>query len=204
VASVAAEDAPLGTGFRDDFERGSLGPDWRALAPGWRIDGGELCGREARNRGVWLRRRLPVNARIEFDARTESPEGDIKAESWGDGRTGATGVSYTDASSYLTILGGWKNTLHVLARIDEHGADRQALTIEQDAQDPRARPVVPGRRYRFRIERRDSTTIAWWVDDLLYFELDDPEPLTGEGHDHFGFNDWAVKVCFDNLKVTPL
>ena len=26
----------------------------------------------------------------------------------------------------------------------------------------------------------------------------------GVGHDHFGFNDWEVKVCFDNVKVTPL
>ena len=30
----------------------------------------------------------------------------------------ASGVSYNDATSYLTIFGGWKNTLHVLARIN--------------------------------------------------------------------------------------
>jgi len=28
--------------------------------------------------------------------------------------------------------------------------------------------------------------------------------LTGVGHDHFGFNDWDVKVCFDNVRVVPL
>jgi hypothetical protein len=32
----------------------------------------------------------------------------------------------------------------------------------------------------------------------------DPQPLAGVGHDHFGFNDWDVKVCFDNVKVVPL
>ena len=29
-------------------------------------------------------------------------------------------------------------------------------------------------------------------------------PLAGVGHDHFGFNDWEAKVCFDNVRVTPL
>jgi hypothetical protein len=29
-------------------------------------------------------------------------------------------------------------------------------------------------------------------------------PLRGAGHDHFGFNNWQVKVCFDNLKIVPL
>jgi hypothetical protein len=34
--------------------------------------------------------------------------------------------------------------------------------------------------------------------------LKDPNPLTGEGHEHFGFNDWQVAACFDNLTITPL
>ena len=32
------------------------------------------------------------------------------------------------------------------------------------------------------------------------FKFTDPEPLSGPGHDHFGFNDWEVPVCFDNVK----
>ena len=28
------------------------------------------------------------------------------------------------------------------------------------------------------------------------------QPLTGFGHDHFGFNDWEAELHFDNLKVT--
>jgi hypothetical protein len=42
------------------------------------------------------------------------------------------------------------------------------------------------------------------VNNVTYFELPDPDPLTGPGHEHVGFNDWDVGVCFDNLKVTPL
>ncbi|MCC6526893.1 MAG: hypothetical protein IT373_29860 [Polyangiaceae bacterium] len=197
-------DPPLGAGFSDDFERAELGPEWRALSSVWRIQEGELCAEAARNRGVWLRRVLPASARIEFDARSESPEGDLKAEVWGDGKSGATEASYTDATSYLVILGGWKNTKHVLARLDEHGKDRVVVEIEDDAQDPRARRVAPGQRYHFRIERFDAGTLFVYVDDLLYFELGDREPLLGEGHDHFGLNDWTAAVCFDNVKVTPL
>lgn len=194
----------LDSPFEDRFDRASLGANWRALSAAWRIDDGELCVKGAQNRGIWLRRTLPVNARIEFDARSESPDGDIKAEFWGDGRSGATGVSYTDATSYVAILGGWQNTKHVLARIDEHGDDRLAVDVMAGSSDHRARAVEPGQTYRFRVERTDERTISWSVDDKPYFELTDPEPLMGEGHDHFGFNNWMTRVCFDNVKITPL
>ena len=91
-------------------------------------------------------RRLPVNARVEFDAVAESPEGDIKAELWGDGQSGATGSSYSNATSYLTIFGGWRNTKHVLARLDEHGDDRLELDVDPNSDDEAAcAPPAPGR-----------------------------------------------------------
>jgi hypothetical protein len=145
-----------------------------------------------------------VNARIEFDAQAEAAEGDIKAELWGDGATGATGNSYTNATSYLAILGGWKNTLQVLARINEHGPDRKEIKIDKNSDDPTQRPVQKGQTYRFKIERTDGKTLRWSVDGVDFFTWADPSPLAGQGHDHFGFNEWEAKVCFDNVKVTPL
>ncbi|MBI4699802.1 MAG: hypothetical protein HY744_01325 [Deltaproteobacteria bacterium] len=195
---------PLLTAFEDRFERETLGGDYQVVGQGWRIVAGELCAEGARNRGVWLRRSLPLNARIEFDARSASPDGDIKAEAWGDGRSGATGSSYSNATSYLFILGGWKNTQHVLARLDEHGRDRLVLEVDRSSPDLQAQPVEPGQIYRFRIERSDGRTVAWSIDGRPVHELSDPEPLAGRGHDHFGFNDWMVRVCFDNLRATPL
>lgn len=194
----------LGAPFEDRFERTELGANWVALSAAWRIDEGELCGKGARNRGVWLKPAIPTRCRIEFEARSDSSDGDIKAEVWGDGKTGATGSSYDNATSYLLILGGWQNSRHVLARLDEHGKDRLELETDPEAADQRALPVEPGRVYRFRVERADDATVAWWVDDQQLFELNDPAPLSGAGHDHFGFNDWSVRVCFDNLKITPL
>ena len=141
------------------------GPDWVATAPGvWHVESGRLCGEHARNHGIWLKRVLPPNARIEFDAVSQSPDGDLKAEYWGDGTSYATALSYTNATSYLTIFGGWHNKFHVLARINEHATDRKEITIDQNSDDPREKPVMAGQLYHFKVERTDGKTVRWWVD----------------------------------------
>jgi len=181
------------------------GPDWVATQPGiWHVEGGRLCGEHARNHGIWLKHALPIDARFEFDAVSQSPDGDLKAEYWGDGHSYATALSYTNATSYLTIFGGWHNTHHVLARINEHATDRKDITIDQNSDDPREKPVVAGQVYRFKVERTDGKTVRWWVDGNEMLSYPDPAPLVGPGHDHFGFNNWDVKVCFDNVHVVPL
>jgi hypothetical protein len=182
-----------------------LGPNWRqAQTNVWHIENGRLCGQNARNHGVWLNRIIPVNARIEFEAIAENPDGDLKAEIWGDGQSHATQATYNNATSYLTILGGWKNKFHVLARVNEHAPDRREIKVDKDSDDPKDHPVSVGQIYRFKIERNDGHTVRWAVNGLDMLSYDDPSPLAGMGHDHFGFNDWEVKVCFDNVKVTPL
>jgi hypothetical protein len=182
-----------------------LGPNWRqASTNAWHIENGRLCAQNGQNHGVWLTKVLPVNARIEFDAIAETPQGDLKAEVWGDGQSHATAQSYTNATSYLAIFGGWKNKFHVLARINEHGNDRKQIIIDAQSDDPKEKPVVAGQSYHFKIERTDGKTVHWAVNGLDYLSFEDSQPLAGQGHDHFGFNDWDVKVCFDNVKVVPL
>jgi len=219
AAPVAAD--VLKAPFEDTFERpaappaanapegsvagGDLGPDWIVTMPGaWRLERGRLCGEHARNHGVWLKHVLPLDARIEFDAVTDSTDGDIKAEFWGDGRSFATALSYTNATSYLTIFGGWHNKFHVLARINEHGNDRKEITVDPNSDDPREKAVVAGQIYHFKVERTDGKTVRWSVDGNEMLSFADPSPLTGPGHDHFGFNDWEVKLCFDNVRIAPL
>jgi hypothetical protein len=223
TATVAYSPDVMKAAFEDDFERkgtpassiaasaeataasSELGPDWVATGVGiWHIESGRLCGEQAKNHGVWLRRVLPINARIEFDATSQSVDGDIKAEYWGDGRSFATSLSYTNATSYLTIFGGWHNKFHVLARLNEHGSDRKEITVTPDSDDPREKPVVPDQSYHFKVERADGKTIRWWVDGNEMLSWTDSAPLAGVGHDHFGFNDWDIKLCFDNVKVVPL
>ncbi|HJL17029.1 MAG TPA: DUF1080 domain-containing protein [Sandaracinaceae bacterium LLY-WYZ-13_1] len=180
-------------GFSDDFEREQLGDDWHNTGGRYRIQDGWLNVQGAHNRPLWLRRRLPRDVRIEFDVRSESPEGDIKVEVFGDGSSRATSESYT-ATSYVVIFGGWNNTLNIIARMDEHADDRAV---------GERRRVEPGRTYHMRIER-EGERITVWVDDEELVHMDDPEPLYGRGHDHFAFNDWEADLWFDNLRIEPL
>lgn len=156
----------------------------------WRIARGELWSPEAKNNPLWLQMSLPRDVAIEFDARSESATGDrpgdIKFEIFGDGRAHASG--------YVCIFGGWGNKVSVIARLDEHGEDREERTD---------RKVEPGRTYHMRVERRGDT-LRWFIDGALFLEYDDEEPLEGPGHDRFGFSGWAADLFFDNLEVKPL
>jgi hypothetical protein len=203
---VAADAAPhvLDEALNEDFNRPELGPDWNATSSAWHLEEGRLCVKGAKNHPAWLNRRLPKNAHIEFDATPGSPEGDIKAEAWGDGHSVPAGATYDDATSYIVILGGWKNRFNVLARVNEHGQNRKELRLLPGSEDPRTTPIVEGRSYHVEIERDDGRTVRVTVDETLLFEFEDPVPLVGADHEHFAFNDWNVPVCFDDLLVTPL
>lgn len=198
---VAASCTPLGDpalpaeGFSDDFERDVLGDAYRSTGPLrlYRIEDGELRVEGARNRPLWLARKLPRDVRVEFTVRSESAEGDIKVELFGDGVSKATSASYT-ATGYVIVFGGWNNTKNIIARMDEHGDDRVI---------GKAKRVEPGKNYRFLIERRGNLmTVA--IDGEEIMRLDDPDPLHGRGHDHFAFNNWNSKLAFDDLRITPL
>lgn len=180
-------------GFRDGFDRTELGEAWFNTGGPYRIHGGRLQVQGARNRPLWLRRTLPAEVRVEFDARSESRDGDIKFELFGDGSSKATSDSYV-ASGYVMVLGGWHNTLNIIARRDEHGADRAVGAPLR---------VQPNRTYRIACERRKNH-LKFWVDDTLVVEMTDPNPLQGRGQDHFAVNNWESQVSFDNLVIQPL
>jgi len=193
VGCTPQGDPGIGSGYTDGFERSQLGKDWKKTGGNWRIEGGELHVRGARNHPLWLLRTLPRDVRVEFDVRSETPDGDIKVEIYGDGASFAKTDSYK-ATSYVIIFGGWNNSRNVLARMDEHGADRV---------EGAPRKVEAGRIYHFRIERVGAK-LSVWVDGEVLLQMSDSNPLHGRGHDHFGFNNWQSDLWFDNLEITPL
>lgn len=193
TACVPRGDPAVGEGFSDNFERKELGTAWRSTGGPYSIVDGKLKVRGARNKPLWLRRILPRDVRIELDVRSETPDGDIKLEVYGDGTSKAVQASYT-ATSYVVIFGGWNNSKNVLARMDEHAPDR--------VEGP-ARKVERGHTYRMKIERKGDT-ISAWADGTLLVKMVDPKPLWGPGHDHFAINNWQSELWFDNLKITPL
>jgi Farnesoic acid 0-methyl transferase len=186
--------APVPGPSSDDFERSALGGDWLATDPtAVRLENGTLSVERAHNHPVWLRRPIPDDAIIDFDAWTDSPDGDIKVEAWGDGRSahaGAPEAAY-EASGYVFVFGGWRNTKSVLARQEEHGAGVATRTT------PR---VEPGRHYHFEI-RRKGGEINWSIDGVPFLTLNDSAPLRGPSHAYFAFSGWESPVHFDNLRV---
>jgi hypothetical protein len=194
-AGAAARDPEIGAGFSASFDEEALAPEtWRSTADAYAIVDGELVARDARNHPLWLRQRLPCDVRIEFTAWSDSDDGDIKVEIFGDGHSSATSEGAYTATGYVVIFGGWRNRIHTIARQDEHGARLVEL------REPR---VERGRKYRFSIRIRGGA-IDWDIDGQPFAHVEDPEPLCGAGHDHFAFSDWTAPLHFDDLSIAPL
>jgi hypothetical protein len=197
TAPAAAAPLPPPGPFADDFNRDTLGDAWNVTNPSaTKLEDGALVVELIHNRPVWLKQPIPTNATIEFDAWSDSPEGDVKVEAWGDGRSFYAGdlrLQYT-ATGYVFILGGWRNTQSVIARQTEHTPDRAV----RDGQ-----VVVPGKHHHFKITRRGGH-IAWELDGQPFLTLQDSAPLEGPRNQFFGFSGWKTRVHFDNLKIEPL
>jgi len=169
--------------FSDNFDRSELGDNWYG-DPAWRIRDGQVFSAGTNNRPLWLRASIPENAVIEFDARSESPAGDIKVEFYADGTNHESG--------YILIFGGWKNSISCIARLDEHGADRQEIK--------KAGQVTISQTHHIKVVRKDKV-IKWYLDGKLKLDYYDSEPLKGNKHDRFAFNNWQSHLFFDNLKI---
>ena len=188
-------DAP----FTDRFERVDIGPDWLDTSNGARIKDGKLNLVRAYNHPIWLRRKLPRNVQIDFDAVSQSPAGDLKVELFGDGESFDSDKGRYDPTSYMIVFGGWNNSKSIISRLGEHDEAVKAARDREGAQPL----VVLGRSYHFTITRRGGL-IDWKIDGAPYLSWDDPEPLAGSGHEFFAINDWEADVSFDNLTIRPL
>ncbi len=214
-------EATVSVPFEDDFSNpDTVAKNYSSIGGYWRVENGWLLSPGVKNNPLWLKARLPQNVAIEFDAKSHSPEGDIKMEIFGDG--------IDHASGYVLIFGGWNNSLSIIARLDEHG--RPLAELERDAQNeakarnlPNANlvetgvfnaktrmrveanpfPVQIGMTYHWRVERRGSL-ITWFINGQKFMEFNDPIPLVGKGHDRFGFSSWEAQLYFDNLRIEAL
>jgi hypothetical protein len=205
LTACKVKDPPALTApFYDSFDRAELGDDYRVTGPGYRIVDGQLSAKGAHNHPLWLARKLPHDVRIEFDTFSTEKRGDLKVELFGDGHSFDPDGGAYKASGYELIFGGWYNSKSIIARLDEHGKNMVQRTDVK---------VVPGKHYYWKIERDKSNTIRWWISDgkpaagqteAPFLELADPDPLEGDGHAFFAFNNWETDTWFDNLVITPL
>ena len=107
---------------------------------------------------------------------------------------GAQEIGLCIIMGLVLIFGGWHNSLSVICRNDEHDAGRKVWRTD--------RPVEPGRKYHFWIQRQGGR-IDWRIDGAPFLAWTDPDPLTGGGHEYLAFNDWESEVHFDNLSIQP-
>jgi len=196
AACKANDPAPISAAFTDQFERTEIGDNYHPSGDGYLLAHGALSAKGAHNHPMWLRKRLPKDFRIEFDCWSTEKRGDIKVEVNGDGHSfDPDGGAYT-ATGYEVIMGGWYNSKSIIARLDEHGKNQVVRPLPK---------VVPDQRYHWRIDRKGGK-LSWFVDDMNtpFLVYDDPDPLTGDDHGYFGFNNWETDTWFDNLVVSPL
>ncbi|MEO5770319.1 MAG: hypothetical protein ABIS92_18325 [Polyangia bacterium] len=189
--------------FADNFDRPVdrpdrpyLGDDWRDTGGNYTVNAGRLVARNAYNHPLWLRKKLPRDATIDFDVESHSDAGDVKVELYGDGESFDPDRGGYVSSGYVLIFGGWHNSLSVICRNNEHDEGRKSSRADQRVQ--------PGRRYHFTVKRTTDGTIDWRIDGQPFLAWTDPQPLAGRGHEYFAFNDWEAEVLFDDLSITPL
>lgn len=171
--------------FSDAFDRDQLGEHWRATGGHWTIDNGAAFTSGAQNQPLFLDVRLPEDVVVEVDVTSDTRDVDAKVELMTDGRRHQTG--------YIFILGGWKNTISAIARLDEHGRDRR---------ERKPTAVTGPKTYRWRIEKNGGE-IRWLIDAEPYLSFSDPRPLQGDGHDRLAFSNWLNRIRYDNLSVWP-
>ena len=188
------KDKVISKTLTDPFDRPEVGSRYFNTGGPYQIKDGKLNVKGAFNHPLWLKRRLPRDAEIELDVMSKTADGDLKVEAWGDGQSHATTKGAYLATSYVFVLGGWGNRISTLVRMDEHAPDRKKRTDFR---------VKPGKIYHWKI-RRKGNKVEWWIDGKPFLSLDDPQPLEGERHSYFGFNNWKSDAYFDNLKITPL
>lgn len=187
-------DSPFTSPLVDAFDGPTLAGWWLDTGGNYRVRDGALVAEGGYNHPLWLRKRLPPDFIVDVDVESRSAAGDIKLELAGDGASFDPDRGGYVSTGYVLIFGGWHNSLSVICRNDEHDAGRKAARSD--------RPVEPGRRYHFRIERAGGR-IDWRIDGAPFLSWTDPEPLTGRGHEYLAFNDWESEVHFDNLSIEP-
>jgi hypothetical protein len=155
---------------------------------------GALTIQGAYNHPLWLRRKLPENVIVELDATSRSPQGDLKIELMGDGESFDPDKGRYDPTGYMFVFGGWNNTLSIISKLGEHD---DAVKAQRPSPG-----VEPGRTYHWTITKRGGV-LDWQIDGKPFLQYFDPQPLSGPGHQFFGFNNWETDVSYDNVKIRP-
>ena len=176
--------------FEDSFERTEIGENYAFLGGDWKIRNGKLNSKRAENKNLVLKSvDLPQNGVIEMTMKSNSDDIDVKFNLWGDGKPHDHGDGYT------FILGGWKNRVSIISKLDEH---------EKNRSEKRKAGLEKGKAYKVKVVRM-SNKISWFVNGELFLEYNDATPLkVTDGYSKLSFANWRSDVEFDDLKIYAL
>ncbi len=162
--------------------------DYEHLQPwegSWSIYEGKLHTLGDKNAPLWLKTPLPDEAIISFDMTPTSSDIDLKVELYGDG--------LRHESGYIVILGGWKNTLTVIARQNEHEKTRFEKKTTWPAHQKMHVEII-----------RANNELKLTVNNTLVGSYRDASPLKGPRHRYMAFNSWKSPGYFDNLVIKSM
>src|SRR5688572_8382858 len=121
AACKVKDPPPITETWTDDFARDDVGTNYYDTGGGYFIGDGALATKGSHNHPLWLRKKLPRDVQIELTAWSNSPDGDIKIEIFGDGKSYDPNAGAYLSTGYVLVFGGWKNSKSIIARQDEHG-----------------------------------------------------------------------------------
>jgi len=214
--------------FTDDFNRADVGERYWSTGGDWRIESGELHSASVRNNPLWLKASLPNDVAVDFDVRPASPEGDVRFVLFGDGLNQNSGYTFLFGSYGMTAIQRIADDPHQhvltfdgrgvglpgpanepeqsaiagrgMAELYKNGTLGPSTEWRMERRDLRAQP---GTSYHMHVERRGGD-IKWYANNQLVFEVNDPSPLTGKGHDRFAPSGMDTDAFFDNLAIQKL
>jgi hypothetical protein len=198
LAACQKNDLPISkNGFTDNFDRNTLGANWFDTIGRFVLANNSLNIQGGYNHPLWLKKKIPVNVDIEFNAKSMTSDGDIKIELFGDGKSFALNRGAYVATGYVFCQGGWKNKKTFIAKRFEH--DRKLLHTTKAK-------VNIGKYHHWKIvsrKKEGALILTWFIDGKKILSMKDLSPIYGSKNQWFAFSNWASDTWFDNLKITP-
>ena len=189
--SIRRADATSSDGelvFEDRFQRSALGPDWKVESGNWKVENGSLVvsGTGTENR-IKFARPLGKNLRIEYICSSSSPQ-DLSAML-------GTDPEKNGLDGYLFGFGASYNSYNYIAKA------KPFSILERTIQEGFNTGVVPGKKHRITIEKREGR-LRFFRDGRLELVTEDvfSDEIAGRS---FGFFTYHTG-CYENVKVYRL
>lgn len=172
-----------------DFKGNKPLERWNVIGGECEIRDGELRMSHGEPQILALKSDLPIDVRIEFEARQEN----VYLNSIGCFMSAVRNATPRELAltGYKFELGAFDNSANVVDRVGRQIARQQIASIER------------GKTYRIRFERVGNR-LRVAVDDRELFNVVDPDPLSGSDRTIVGVFGWLAECVVSRVKISTL